>query len=157
MQLNVRPFITGVSVVPLCFGIRNLQFVAKMSSQSRRTIATKIGVSKVDKATVSCTGVVGGGALIVSMLSAETPTTRLPKGAFLDPMTGCVLVAPEAVWENDLVSLTPLAKYSMAFQTVFSFFDIRWTLGGENTWNPIITGWNKEGGGEGGRVARRCC
>jgi len=104
-------------------------------------------VPKVDKAAVSCTGIVGGGTLIVSMLSTEAPVACLPKGALLDPMTGCVLIAPEAIWKDDVVSSTSLTKYSVVLQAVFSFFDIRWTLGGENAWDPIITGWKKKGGG----------
>ena len=83
----------------------------------------------------------------MSMLGAKTPVAGLPKGAFFDPVAGCVLVAPETVWENDLVSLMPLAKYGATFQTVFSFLDIRWALGSKNMWDPIITGWYKEGRG----------
>jgi len=93
----------------------------------------------------------------VSVLSTEAPAACLPKGALLNPVTGYILIAPEAVWEGDFVFPTPLAKYSAFFQIVFSFFDIRWTLGSENTWDLIITGRNKESGGEGGCVARRCC
>ena len=118
-----------------------------MSSQGCRTIATKVGVPKVDKAMISCTGVMGGGAFVVGMLSTKAPVACLPKGALLNPMTGCILISPETVQEGDLVPLMLLAKYGVAFQTVFSFFNIRWTLGGENTWNPIITGGNKESGG----------
>jgi len=118
-----------------------------MSSWGCRTVATKIGVPKVDEAMVSCTGVMGAGAFVVSVLSTKAPAACLPKGALLDPMTRCILIAPETVREGDLVPPTPLAKYSAAFQTVFSFFDIRWTLGSKNAWNPIITGGNKESGG----------
>jgi len=89
-------------------------------------------VSKVDKGAVSCIGVVGGGTLVVSMLSTEAPAACLPKGALLDPVTGCILIAPEAIWKDDIVSLASLTKYSAVLQIVFSFFDIRWTLGGKN-------------------------
>ena len=117
-----------------------------MSSRSRRTIATKIGVPKVDKAAVSCTGVMGGGTLVVSVLSTKAPAACLPKGVLLDPVTRCILIAPEAVWEGDVVSLTPLAKYGTVFKTVFSLFNIGWALGSKNSWNPIITGRKKESG-----------
>jgi len=92
----------------------------------------------------------GGGALIMSMLSTEAPTACLPKGAFFDPVTRCVLVTPEAVWEDYLVSSTSLPKYDAVFQIVFPFLNIRWALGGENAWNPIIMGGKeKSGGGRG--------
>jgi len=104
-------------------------------------------VSKLDKAVINCAGVVGGGALVVSMLGAETPAACLPKGALLDPVTGCILIAPEAIQKDDVVSLTSLAEYSAVFQIVFSFFNIGWALGSENAWDPIITGWKKKGGG----------
>jgi len=102
---------------------------------------------KIDEAVIGCTGVVGGGALVVSVLSTEAPTACLPKGAVFDNVTRSVIIAFEAVGELDLSSLVPLAKYSMVFQTIFSFFDVRWSLGGEDAWDPIITGWKKEGGG----------
>ena len=69
---------------------------------------------KVDKAAVSCARSVGGGAIVVSMLSAEAPAASLPEGALFNPMTGVVLTAPKAVWELDLGSSMLLAKYSMA-------------------------------------------
>jgi len=83
----------------------------------------------------------------VGMLGAEAPATSLPKGAFFNPMTGFVLIASKAIWELDFVSPSSLAEYCVAFPTVFSFFDIRWALGSEDMWNPIITGGNKESGG----------
>jgi len=112
-------------------------------------------VPKVDKATISCTGIVGGGALIVSVLSTEAPAACLPKGALLNPVTGCILIAPEAIWKDDLVSSTPLTKYHMVLQTVFSFLEFRWTLGSEDMWDLIITGWNKESGGERGTCGQK--
>ena len=48
----------------------------------------------------------------MSMLGAETPATGLPKGAFFDPVTRRVVIAPEAVWENDVVSPTSFTKDS---------------------------------------------
>ena len=62
------------------------------------------------------------------------------------------MIAFEAVGELNLSSSTPLAQYGVAFQTVFSLFNIKWPLSGEYAWDLIITGWNKEGGG--GRRAR---
>jgi len=109
-------------------------------------------VSKVDEAAVSCTGIVGGGTLVVSMLGTEAPTTGFPQGAFLDPVTRCVLIAPKAVRKDDVISPTSLSKHCAILQAVFSFFDVRWALGGENVWDPIITGRKKEcGGGRGTR------
>jgi len=66
-------------------------------------------VSKVDKAAIGCTGVVGGRTLIVAVLSAETPTACLPEGAFFDDMARSVVIAPETVGELDLSSPTLLA------------------------------------------------
>ena len=70
---------------------------------------------KVDKATISCTGIMGGGTLVVSVLSTKAPAASLPKGALFNPMTRCVLVAFETIWEDDLVSPTSFAKYCTAF------------------------------------------
>jgi len=112
MQLNVRPFITGISIIPLRILIHNLQLMAKESSWGCRTVAAKVGVPKVDEAAVSCAGEVRGGAVVVSMLSAETPATGLPEGAFFDCMTQGILVALKAIWECDFVSLMSFAKYS---------------------------------------------
>jgi len=109
-------------------------------------------VSKVDEAAVSCTGIVGGGTLVVSVLGTETPTTGFPQGALLDPVTRFILIAPKAIWKDDVISPMSLPKYGAILQTVFSFFNIRWALGGENAWDPIITGRDKEcGGGRGTR------
>ena len=105
-------------------------------------------MSKIDKATISGTRVMGGRTLVVSMLGTKTPAAGLPKGAFFNPMTGCILIAPETVGEDNVISPTSLAKHSTIFQTVFSFFDIGWTLGGENTWNSM-RGKKESGGGRG--------
>ena len=102
---------------------------------------------KVNKAAVNCTGIMGGGTLVVSMLGTEAPATGLPQGTLLDPVTGCILIAPEAIWEDDVVPPTSLTKYDAVLQIVFSLFNIRWALGGKNTWNPIITGWKEKGRG----------
>ena len=102
---------------------------------------------KVNEAAVNCTGVVRRGALIVSVLSTEAPAARLPEGTVFDNMAGSVVIALETVRELELSSLTPFTKHGVSFKTVFSFFDIRWALGSEDTWDPIITGGKKEGGG----------
>jgi len=65
-------------------------------------------------------------------------------------VTRCVLIAPKAIWKDNVISPTSFPKYSAILQTVFSFFDIRWALSGENAWNPIIMGGKKERGGERG-------
>jgi len=111
-------------------------------------------VSKIDEAAVSCARDVRGGAIIVGMLGAKTPATSLPQGALFNPMTRFVLIASEAVWELDFVSLTSFAKYCTMFQTVFSFFDIRWALGSEE-WNLIIAGRNKKSGGGRGTYGKK--
>jgi len=100
---------------------------------------------KVDEAVVNTAGVVGRGALVVSMLSAKTPMTGLPKGTVFDNVTRGVVIAFETIRELNLSSPTLLAKYCAASPTVFSFFDVRWTLGSENAWDLIITGREKEG------------
>jgi len=112
-------------------------------------------VSKVNKAAVNTAGIMRGGALVVSVLGAEAPAAGLPQGTLLNPMTRCVLIASEAIWEDNTVPSTPLAEYTAILQTVFSFFDVRWTLGGENVWDPIITGWKKESGGGRGTCGKK--
>ena len=116
---------------------------------------------KVDKAVINTAGIMRGGTIVVSVLGTKTPAAGLPKGAIFDNVTRSVMVALETVGELNLSSLTPLAKYSAVFQTVFSFFNVRWALGGENVWDPIITGGKKESGGKGdvwqeGVVGDRC-
>jgi len=66
---------------------------------------------KINKAAVSCARSMGGGAIIMSVLSTETPTTGLPKGALFNPVTRIILIAPKAVGEFECGSLVPLAKY----------------------------------------------
>ena len=102
---------------------------------------------KVNKVAINTAGIMRGGTIVVSMLGTKTPAASLPKGAIFDNVTRSVVVAFETIGELDLSSSTPLAKYGAVFQAVFSFFDIRWTLGGENAWDPIIMGGKKESGG----------
>jgi len=47
-------------------------------------------------------GKVRGGTLIVGMLGAHAPTTRLPEGTKIFGMIGSQLIALEAIWENGL-------------------------------------------------------
>ena len=145
MQLDVRSFITSVSVIPLCIGMHNIQLIMKEFGWSGRTVTAKVGVPKIDDATISCTRGVRRGTVIVSMLSAEAPTTGLPEGALFNPMTRFILTTPQAVQELDFCSPTSFTEYNAGFQIVFSPFHGRWALCGKNTWNPIITGWKKEG------------
>jgi len=107
---------------------------------------------KVDEAVTGCAGSMRGGAIVVSMLGAKTPTTSFPKGAFFNPMAWGVLIAPQAIWELDLSSLALLAEYCTALQVIFSFFHVRWSLSSEDVWDPIIMGGNEESGG-----GRRTC
>ena len=102
---------------------------------------------KVDEAAIDTAGIMGGGAVVVSMLGTKTPVASLPKRAVFDDMARSVMVALETIRELDLSSLTSLAKYDAVFQTVFSFFNIRWALGSENVWNSVITSGEKESGG----------
>ena len=62
-------------------------------------------------------------------------------------MTRGVVIAFETIGKLDLSSPTPLAKYGTVFQIVFSFFDVRWALGGEDAWDLVIMGQKKKGGG----------
>jgi len=71
-------------------------------------------VSEIDKAAVGCARKMGGGTVVMSVLSAETPATSLPKGAFFSCMTQGVLIALKAIWERNLVSPTSLTKYCTA-------------------------------------------
>jgi len=106
---------------------------------------------KVNEAVVNCARKVGGGAVVMSMLSAETPAAGLPEGAFFDPMTRIVVVALETVQERERGSPTSFTKHCTAIQIVFPFFHIGWSLSGKDAWDPIIMGGKKEG--RGGRGA----
>ena len=107
-------------------------------------------MSKVDKAAINTAGIMGEGTIVVSVLGTKTPAASLPKGAIFDNMTQSVMVAFKTVGELYLSSSTPLAKYDAVFQTIVSFFNIRWALGSENAWDPIITGGKEESGGRRG-------
>ena len=90
---------------------------------------------KVNKAAVDAAGIMGGGALIMSVLGAETPPASLPQGAFFNRMPWFVSAAPKAIREFGLGSMSSLAQNSAALQVVFSWLHVRWSLSGENAWN----------------------
>jgi len=69
---------------------------------------------EVNKAVVNRAGKVGGRAIVVSMLSTETPTTSLPKRAIFDRVTWGILIAFKAIWESDFISPAPFTKYHTA-------------------------------------------
>jgi len=62
-----------------------------------------------DSAVLSIALLVGAIALVVYVLGAKTPMTRLPEGALLFDMIRTRLVAFEAIGELGFASLTPLA------------------------------------------------
>ena len=64
---------------------------------------------KVDKAMVALARVVGGGALVISVLGTEAPPAGLPQGAFLNHMPRLISAAPEAIGELGFGPMTPLA------------------------------------------------
>ena len=100
---------------------------------------------EVDKAAIGAAGVVGGGALVVSMLGAETPLTSLPQGALFDCMPGLVGAAPEAVRKLGLGPMSPFAQDSAALQVVLSWPYIRWPLGSKDA-QDVLTAGRKESG-----------
>ena len=89
--------------------ICDLQLVTKQSGRGRQTITAKVRVPKVNEASVSRARVMGGGAIVMSMLGAKTPATSLPKGAIFDDVTRNILVASEAVWKLECSSPTSFA------------------------------------------------
>ena len=107
---------------------------------------------KVDKAAIGAAGIVGGGALIVSVLGAETPPAGLPQRAFFDRMPGFISTAPEAVGKLGFGSVSPFAQDGTAFQVVFPWFNIGWSLSGKDAWDALTAG-GKESGCRRGRGA----
>ena len=93
---------------------------------------------EVDKAVVGTAGIVGGGALVVSMLGAEAPLTSLPQGAFFDHMPRLVSAAPKAVGELGLGPMLPLAQDSAALQVILSWLYIGWPLSGKDAWDTLV-------------------
>ena len=109
--------------------------MAEYSSWGGGAIASEIGVPKVDEAAIGAARVMGGGALIVSVLGAKTPPAGLPQGALFNHVPGLVSAAPEAIGELGLGSMSPLAQNSAALQVILSWFYVGWPLSCENTWN----------------------
>jgi len=62
-----------------------------------------------DSAVLSVALFMGAIALVVRMLGAKIPTTRLPEGTLLFDVIGTRLIAFEAVGELGFASSTPLA------------------------------------------------
>ena len=100
---------------------------------------------KVDEAAIGAAGVMGGGALIVSVLGAKTPPASLPQGALLDGMSGLVSAAPEAVGKLGFGAMPPLAQDSPALQVIFSRLYVGWPLSGEDA-RDVLVARRKEGG-----------
>jgi len=57
----------------------------------------------------------GGGILVVSVLSTKAPMASLPKGAFFGPVIRTILVALKTIQECEFGSPTSLAKYTTTF------------------------------------------
>ena len=104
---------------------------------------------EVDEAAIGTAGVMGGGTLIVSMLSAEAPLTGFPQRAFFNRMPRLVGTAPEAVRKLGFGSMSPLAQNSMVLQVILSWFYISWPLSGEDAWDVLIVGREESGCGRG--------
>jgi len=62
-----------------------------------------------NSAVLSVALLVGAVALIMRMLGAKTPTTRLPEGTLLFDVIGARFIAFEAIGELGFASSTPLA------------------------------------------------
>jgi len=81
--------------------------------------------------------VMGSGAVVMSVVNAETPPTILPQGAVPFGVVGLVVTAFKAVGEGGALSFVSLFFWDGAcFETVFSF-DVTplvfgWSLSGEN-------------------------
>jgi len=91
-----------------------------------------------DNAGVLDTLVMGGGAVVVSMVNAETPPAVFPQGAVPFGVVGFFVAAFKAVGEGGALTLVSLFFWdSTCFEAVFSF-DVTplvfgWPLSGENT------------------------
>ena len=100
---------------------------------------------KVDETAVGAARVVGGGALIVSVLSAKAPPASLPQGAFFDRVPWLISTALEAIRELGFGSMPPLAQNSAALQVVFSWLHVGWPLSGENAGDALTAGGKGSG------------
>ena len=107
---------------------------------------------KVDKAAIGAAGVMGGGALVVSVLGAKTPPTGLPERAFFYRMSRLISAASEAIWELGFGLMMPLAHDSTMLQIVFSWLYIRWSLSCKDA-QDALAARGKEGSHGRGRRA----
>ena len=123
--------------------------MAKYTSRGSGAVTPEVGVPKIDEAAIGAAGVMGGGALIVSVLGAKTPPAGLPQGALFDCVPGLVGTAPETVGELGFGTMSPLAQDSLALQVVFPRLHIGWPLSGEDAWDML--GARRKAGGRGRR------
>ena len=105
---------------------------------------------EIDKAAIGAARIVGGGAIVVSVLGAKAPLASLPQGAFFDCMPWLVSAASEAVGELGLGPVSPLAQDSTVLQVVLPWFHVGWSLGGEDMWD-VLTMRGEESGCRRGR------
>jgi len=81
--------------------------------------------------------VMGSGAVVMSMVYAETPPTVFPQGAIPFGVVGLFVAAFEAIGERGALTLASLIlRDSVCFKAIFSF-DVTplvfgWPLSGEN-------------------------
>jgi len=90
-----------------------------------------------DDAGVLDTLIMGGGAVVVSVVYAETPPAILPQGAIPFGVVRLCVAAFETVGEGGALSFVSLVlRDGTCFETVFSFdvtpFIFRWSLSGED-------------------------
>jgi len=81
--------------------------------------------------------IMGGRAVVVSVVNAETPSTVLPQGAIPFSVVGLFVVAFETVRERGALALVSLVfQDGVCFETVLSFdvapLVLGWPLGSEN-------------------------
>jgi len=82
--------------------------------------------------------VMGGGAVVMSVVNAETPSAILPQGAIPFGMVRLCVTTFETVGEGGVLSFVSLVfRDGTCFETVFSFdvapFIFGWSLSGEDT------------------------
>jgi len=79
--------------------------------------------------------VMGSGAVVVSMVNAETPPTVLPQGAIPFGVVRLFVAAFEAIGEGGALTLVSLIlRNSMCFKAILSF-DV----------TPLVFGWPLSG------------
>ena len=75
-----------------------------------------------DDASVFDTLIMGGRAVVMSMVNAEAPSTVLPQGAVPLGMVGLLVATFEAIGEGGALALVSLVfRDGVCLQTVFSF------------------------------------